>query len=146
MTADHGMAKTAEHLRLLSIFHYVVGGITGLFACIPVIHLVTGIVFMVAPGDPGEEFPARLFGIIFAVVAVIAILIGWTIAILIILAGNFLRQHRRYTFCMVIAALSCLQVPFGTILGVFTIVVLTRDEAKALFNQSGGAVPKPVQE
>ncbi len=38
------MDQDLEHLRLLSIFHYVVGGIAGLFACFPCIHLVLGII------------------------------------------------------------------------------------------------------
>jgi hypothetical protein len=28
-----------QHLQLLAIFHYVVGGMTALFACMPLIHL-----------------------------------------------------------------------------------------------------------
>jgi hypothetical protein len=32
-----------QHLRLLSIFHFVVGGIVGLVACLPLIHLAVGI-------------------------------------------------------------------------------------------------------
>jgi hypothetical protein len=35
---------------------------------------------------------------------------------------------------MVIAALLCMFMPFGTVLGVFTIIVLVRDSVKALFN------------
>ena len=37
-----------EHLKLLSIFHYVVGGMAVLFACFPIIHLVIGL-FLAAP-------------------------------------------------------------------------------------------------
>ena len=37
------MNQDLEHLRLLSIFHYVVAGLAALFALIPVFHLVFGI-------------------------------------------------------------------------------------------------------
>jgi hypothetical protein len=38
-----------------------------------------------------------------------------------------------------VAALSCAFMPFGTVLGVFTIVVLVRPSVKQLFESSGGA-------
>jgi len=37
------MNRDEEHLKLLSIFHYVVGGIAAFFAFFPIIHLVIGI-------------------------------------------------------------------------------------------------------
>ena len=35
-----------QHLNLLSLFHYIVAGITFLFGCIPIIHVVIGITMM----------------------------------------------------------------------------------------------------
>jgi len=32
-----------QYLKILSIFHFVVGGIAGLFACFPVFHLAMGV-------------------------------------------------------------------------------------------------------
>lgn len=37
---NRDVGKDLEHLRLLSIFHYVVGGLIALFACFPIIHLM----------------------------------------------------------------------------------------------------------
>ena len=37
------MTKDEEHLRLLSIFHFVVAGMTALFALFPIIHLLIGL-------------------------------------------------------------------------------------------------------
>jgi hypothetical protein len=50
-----------EHLRLLSIFHYVNGGILAFFACIPMIHVVLGLVMIFAPhlfGHGKDQPPA----------------------------------------------------------------------------------------
>ena len=51
-----------QHLRLLSIFHYVVGGLTGLFACFPLIHVALGLAMIFAPQSlsnrPGDQPPA----------------------------------------------------------------------------------------
>ena len=40
-------------------------------------------------------------------------------------------------FCLVIAALLCMITPFGTVLGVFTIIVLVRPSVKLLFTTQG---------
>ena len=43
-------------------------------------------------------------------------------------------RRKHYTFCFVMACVECLSVPFGTMLGVFTILVLNRASVKELFN------------
>jgi len=63
------------------------------------------------------------------------------LATALILAGSFLRQRRRWTFCLVMAALSCAWFPFGTVLGVLTILVLARPEVKARFQASRPFAP-----
>ena len=52
------------------------------------------------------------------------------------LSGVFLSQRKNRIFSMVIAGLDCLQVPFGTALGVFTILVLSRDSVQELYEGS----------
>jgi hypothetical protein len=42
------MTQDEDHLKLLSIFHYVVGGLAGLFALLPIFHLVIGLVMVFA--------------------------------------------------------------------------------------------------
>jgi hypothetical protein len=125
-----------EHLKLLSIFHYVKGGITALFACIPIIHVVFGLVLIVAPRlfGHGSDQPPAFIGWLFVILGFFIIFLGWTVAVLVLIAGRCLARRRHYTFCFVVACLECLSVPFGTVLGVFTILVLNRQSEKALFN------------
>lgn len=47
------MNQTVEHLRLLSIAHYILGGFSYLFSLFPVFHLFMGVVFLTMPE---EEF------------------------------------------------------------------------------------------
>ena len=61
------------------------------------------------------------------------VLLGIAIAICILIAGRSLAKHRHYWFAFAIACVECLFIPFGTILGVFTIIVLLRESVKALF-------------
>jgi hypothetical protein len=57
-------------------------------------------------------------------------------AICILIAGRSLALRKRYSFALVIAGIECLFVPFGTILGVFTIVALSRESIRALFSKT----------
>lgn len=126
--------RDLEHLKLLSIFHYVLGGMTALFSCMPIIHLLIGLAIVtnqLRPVDP----EAQAIGWIFISLAIFFILTGWTFAIGLMFAGRFLSQKKHYTYCFIIAIISCLFMPFGTILGVFTIVVLVRDSVNTLFKQ-----------
>lgn len=50
-----------------------------------------------------------------------------------VLSGFFLLQKRNRLFSLIIGGLNCLQIPFGTALGVFTILVLSRDSVRQLY-------------
>lgn len=132
------MTSDEEHLRLLSIFHYVVGGLTALFALLPVIHLVLGIFILLNPGEFQEsgDFAAPFVGWLFVILASAFITLGLLIAALQFAAGRCLATSRHYLFCLVVAGFECLMMPFGTILGVFTIVVLSRESVKQMFHSS----------
>ena len=54
MSAETRMNNDAEHLRLLSIFHYIAGGVTALFALFPAIHLFMGIAMVTGRFDGGR--------------------------------------------------------------------------------------------
>src|SRR5262249_50607541 len=55
--------------------------------------------------------------------------------VLNVLSGVFLRQRRHRMFSLVIAGLNCFQIPFGTALGVFTIIVLSRESVRELYSE-----------
>lgn len=61
-------------------------------------------------------------------------LIGIAILFFIILAGQSLGRHENYHFCFIVAVAECLIFPFGTIIGVSTILVLRRESVKQLFS------------
>jgi hypothetical protein len=81
-----------------------------------------------------NEPPPELLGGIFVGFGIVLMLVFFALAFLAFWAGRSLGQHKNYTFCFVIAALVCLSMPLGTILGIFTIIVLMRDSVKAIFN------------
>jgi hypothetical protein len=57
----------------------------------------------------------------------------WALAAAVFMAAWCLKNRRRYIFCLVVAGFECFFAPFGTVLGVFTILVLSRPSVKALF-------------
>lgn len=130
------MDQDREHLRLLSIFHYVVGGVMGLFGCFPIFHLVFGIAAASGALDHEGEGPPEFFGWIFIGTAVFVMSFLWGIVIAVLIAGRKLSAHTGYMYCLVVAGLECMFMPFGTVLGVFTIIVLMRPTVKELFGVS----------
>jgi len=131
------MDRDTEQLNLLAIFHYVVAGLAALFSFFPLIYTAIGVIFIFAARNgtakPGEELPPEFLGWIFAALGSLWFVTGIVMAICILIAGRSLALRRRYTFALVIACIECLFLPFGTVLGVFTIVALSRDSVKALF-------------
>jgi hypothetical protein len=132
------MNQDREHLQLLAIFHYVVAGLAALFSFFPLLYTTVGAVFIFAArhgtAKPGEELPPEFLGWIFAVIGSVLFLSGIAMAICILIAGRSLALRKRYSFALVMACIECLFLPFGTILGVFTIIVLSRESVKSLFS------------
>jgi len=121
-----------EHLRILSVFHYVVGGLAAFFACFPLFHFLTGLALAVGWFE-NEDPVLPAIGIFFMVFAGAFIVAGWAFAVCLIVAGRRLAARRDYMFCLVMAGIACIFIPFGTVLGVFTIMVLMRPSVKQLF-------------
>jgi hypothetical protein len=134
------MNKDLEHLRWLSIGFYVYAALTALFACFPFIHLFIGIAMVTGSFESEKNPPPAAVGWIFIGAASIFILMGFALAICSFLAGKYLKQQTKYTFCFVMAVINCMFAPLGTLLGIFTIIVLLRDSVKPLFN--GGYSPQ----
>jgi hypothetical protein len=132
------MNRDKEHLQLLAIFHYVFAGLAALFSFFPLLYTTVGAMFIFAArhgtAKPGEDLPPEFLGWIFAVLGSLLFLMGIAMAICILIAGRSLALRKRYSFALVLACIECLFVPFGTILGVFTIVVLSRESVRGLFS------------
>jgi hypothetical protein len=131
-----------EHLQLLGIFHYIVGGLMMFFSCFLIFHLVFGLLIAFHPEGFGpqprkvpDEGMNLVFGLMMAAFASVGMLTGWTLGGLTIYSGRCLQKHRRRLFSLVMAGIACLFMPFGTLLGVFTIVVLQRDSVRRLYGE-----------
>ncbi len=133
--------KEAEHLRTLAICHYVVAGLSifGL-AFLGLHYSIMRMAFgnpqmwdkakSPPPFDPAEFFHAFQWFYLFFGVMIVAS------GILTLISGRFIHRRVNRTFSIIIAGLNCLYMPFGTLLGIFTLIVLTKDSVLQLYAQS----------
>jgi hypothetical protein len=132
-----------EHIRLLSIFYYVLGAMAALWAFIPLIYVVIGMLFGVgfaANANDKDAAPLAFMGILFVVMGLCAFVLCAAFAALKIYTGYCLAHRKNRVFCYIVAALSCLSMPFGTILGIFTFIVLARPTVAAQFQRTTAEV------
>ncbi len=136
------MTEDESHLDSLAIAHYVVGALMALFACVPLFHMFIGLSIALNIGDIGQALneadgggPPALFGWFFFGVGFLCFLFGQMVAISVILSGRFIKQRKNYLFTFILACLACMFVPIGTVLGVFTIIVLSRESVKVLYGR-----------
>lgn len=140
-----------EHLRLLALGYYVSAAITAVFSLIGLLYAGMGAVIGLAvskgaaaasqSGQPPPQFLGWIFGLIgFGLFAFMI-----TMAALKFYTAVCLNQRKSRTFCLVVAAISCLEVPYGTILGVFTFLVLERPSVARLFGVNRLTGPAPIQ-
>ena len=134
------MTQEEQHLNLLSIFHFVFAGLKVLFSCVFLIHIAIGIAMLCGAID-GKEPPPKFVGVFLILLGSIFIIVSWILAGLMIALGVQLRRRTSRTCCFVIAGIECISMPFGTILGVLTIVLLMKESVKQLFE-----APKTIQQ
>jgi hypothetical protein len=127
-------APSEDHLRLLAVFHYVFAGLALLGMGVLGLHY--GIMSTVLdngawenhPNPPPEGF-IELLVWVYAFMGVI-MLLG---LVLNLMVARSLKTRRHWMLCAVVSGLNCLQVPVGTVLGVFTLVVINRADVRASF-------------
>lgn len=136
-TGSYLWGRDLSHLRTLAICHFVWGGLSMLFSSIFIIHIVLGALMVsgALPTGKGQPPPPPAMGWFFIATGGCVVLFGWTVGVLVIYSGVCLRARKHWVFSIVIAGISCLSVPLGTLLGVFTLIVLNRESVKALYGR-----------
>jgi hypothetical protein len=123
------------HLKAIVICHYVWGGLVMLLSCFFIIHIVMGVMMVKGqfPTNGGPNAFPNQFGYVFICIGSGAVLLGWAVGILTIISGRLIARRRCRMFSLVIAGVNCAWVPFGTLLGIFTFLVLLRPSVRALY-------------
>jgi hypothetical protein len=130
-----------EHLRLLAIGYYISAGFTALYSFIGLFYAAMGgmVGFSSKPSsgteaDASAEAVGHVVGAVIVAIGVGLFLFLIALAVAKFLTARFLTQRKSRTFCFVVGIVTCLGIPYGTVLGVFTILVLERPSVRRLFD------------
>ncbi len=157
---DEKRIITRERLRLLALGYKISGVFGALMVSLLIFHFMAFTVVSFLPSSafdppashhsasspehpsndnlspskspPPVPFPGWIFRIVAAFIGLI-ILTGWTLGGLTFYAGHCLARRQHKTFIQIMAAVNCLWIPYGTLLGVLTFIVLSTREAEAEF-------------
>lgn len=143
-------ARQHEHLRLLAILHHVHAALAFLCSSAFFLHVYAGYRLVHQP-DVLDQWPAfalwlmrhdtppELVGISLMFLGGSIVLLGWMIAFSLYVAARAIARRTDFWMIIGVAGLECLLPPFGTVLGMFTILIIARPEVRALFRISGRA-------
>jgi hypothetical protein len=144
-----------ERLNFLAIGFYVRGGIMLVFGCFMVLYACMFLLFSLMPesawnqptshaaaatnstpaahmANPGAP-PVAVFRVMAGVIIGVVVLI-WIAGALTLYSGSCVKKRKHRMLVYVMAALNCFFIPYGTLLGVFTFIVLGSPEAIAEWN------------
>lgn len=132
--------RDLEHVRLLAIFHFALAGLALMGCAILGLHylMMRSIVFN--PdfwSHQGGQPPPPAFLNFFVWFYVFGGLVLGVSLVLNGVSGLFLLKRRHRLFSLIVAGLNCLHVPFGTTLGIFTFIVLSRESVRELYRNEG---------
>jgi len=143
-TINHQSIIDAEHLKLLSIGYMIAAGFNALFSLLGLFYVFMGIMvgqmIRQIPAKPDEPPPA-LFEWVFAGIGGFVMVTLIAFAILKFLAASRIKQRRSRIFILVVAGFTCLEFPYGTAIGVMTLIVLGRESVIRLFDSAAGSQP-----
>jgi hypothetical protein len=134
-------SRDREQLKLLEIFHYVMMGLAaGGMAFLFVHYSMMSMVFSnpqtwqhanpPPPFDPTQFFHAFVWFYLFMGL--------WGVLSLVanLASACCIRARKHRFFSMVVAGFNCINLPFGTGLGICTLIVLLRPTMPALYHES----------
>ncbi|MFN7942847.1 MAG: hypothetical protein U0X73_14760 [Thermoanaerobaculia bacterium] len=130
------MDADRDQLLILSVFHYLMAAFVVLLSLVPSILLFVAM----QTADPEQAqsaaggAPAASTGAMFALVS-LALVGGVLLASLLVAAARCLAATRRRRLCLTAAILVSFVPPFGTVVGLATLVVLMRPSVQQLFAQ-----------
>ena len=150
LPAEEQQIIVRERLRLLSLACYIRGGFIAAFSCFFLIYVVFLFGITLVPDSawtnnsptpsptpgaysqnatprpapaPNAAPPKALFRIMAGLFASVT-LVGWTFGGLTAYAGWCIHKRRSKMLIYIAAALNCLMIPYGTLLGIATFLVM----------------------
>jgi len=121
-----------SHLRLLSIFHFIGAGLAILGIGFLLAHFMFMRMVLSMPQKNATPPPPEVLAMLKWMYLVFGV---WFIVsgILNLLSGFFIRERKHWIFSMIVAGVNCLHMPLGTVLGVFTLIILSRHSVREVY-------------
>lgn len=140
--------RDLEHLKVLSICWYVISGLNLMGGCLATLYIAMGALLMnvppgpvtTRPGQPPGPPPEAVGWVVMGLGGCLMLFALGVAALSFFTARGLSRQQGRM-FCMIVAGITCLSVPLGTVLGVFTLLVLSRPSVTQMFARNAGTPP-----
>jgi hypothetical protein len=153
-----------ERLRLLAIGFYVKGAVGAALISIFLFHFFFLLGFSFIPEsawDPPSrpatmaqspsvlpsptpprvnQAPPVMMLRIFAAGIGVVILLGWTFGALTIYAGRCVQKRQHRVFIFIMTGLNCILIPWGTLLGIATFIVLQSPAGQEAFRDPPGEI------
>ena len=127
------------NIKVLIVFHYVIAGLSVLGLLFLAFHYFMFNTFFMNPsiwenaeGSPPPMEFFEIFRWFYLFMAVL--LVGYMAANLF--SAVFMGQRHKRMFSLVVGCVNCLQFPLGTVLGIFTIIVLMRPSVQSAYERS----------
>lgn len=144
MSETHERLPDERQLRLLSIFWYIEAGGSALAGCIVMSFALLGVALMLGVVENLPREIGVFLGLILTIIESILALFVFTMAVLEAWTARSLATFSRYRLCHVMACIELINIPFGTTLGIITIIMLGRDTTKALFEGTAYRDPRQL--
>ena len=135
-------ARDLRSLRLVVAFHYVAGALLALLSCLFVVLIRLAMGALKMPPSPQDA--TWSFRPLLAAMGWIVLVLGWAMACVLVHAGHSIDRRQGLRWCQAVAALSTLWFPFGTGLGIFTLVLLGKPHIRAQFGEDLPVPPAPA--
>ena len=132
------MNSENHNLGVYRILFIIKGILTLAFSILPLLYIFLGTFLIEKNGVPDED--AHFAGIFIIGFGILVFLFLFILGILTLLTAKYIGEKRKYDFVFVMAIINCLTGILGIILGIFTIIELSKPEVKSLFKNFG----KPI--
>ena len=152
-------AIALDRLRLLSLGYYISGGIGAVFVSFLLFHLAFVLAFSfipasqwntppshgsanhdspspiptASPTSSNDQAPPAIMFRVFAGVIGMIIICGWMLGALTAYAGHCIKKRKHKVFIYAMAGINCIWIPYGTLLGIATILLFQWPEVQAEF-------------
>jgi hypothetical protein len=130
-----------DRLEWLPLMYWVSGGVGVLFSLYFLIYVVMGVGIASIPATSDESAPPAFFGWMIAGMGLVGFTLIASIGVLRIMSGFWIRARKHRVAIMVIAGISCLEIPYGTLLGVVTFMILGRKSVAERFSVHQAPLP-----